>query len=646
MYCKRLAAGLSLLFLAGCRHAEPPVQRLAILRFENLTPDPKLDWMGRAASEILIAGLSASPRIYVISSGVLRSVDQMLGARPVSAPGVSAERAAALAAGASGIVSGQISRVAGKLRVDANLYNTGTQRIERSASASGPESDGILPLTGSLAHQLADANRPFPTRSEEALKLYISGLEAPAVEEAVRNLSEAVAVDRDFGPAYLGWFQTEAGRRRVQEAERVLQLAKARGGAVDELSRLRLDGEAARFHGDSAGAARVLEAIARLTPADLSVFRNLAEAELNTRRYGQAIQHFRKALEIEPADPALWNLLGYAQAYAGDLPAATKSLREYERLRPAEANPLDSLGDVHFYLGYLADAERFYLQAQAKDATFANGGSLLKAAWARLMTGDINAADAIFRKYIDSRRTAGDALIEYRQAQWDFMAGRRRPAMERLTAFANTASAGNTGAQFREIASNAYTQLTVWNLDMGDSEEARANALKARANAGPSSAAAALIAGFLTEPAHSASDWMAKAGAYFPPTVPVQFRRLSLAYALLFAKEFRAAEPILRELYETSGPTAQQDLPVSLAWTLIETDRRQEAAPLVGPNPIPRPTGPDLFTCMAFPRLFVLRAQVLEKQGKRDEAKPFYALFAKLSGPDPDIFARAAKSLP
>lgn len=613
---------------------------MAVLRFENLTPDPKLEWMGRAASEVLIASLSASPKSYVIPSGVLRSVSQMLGARPVAAPGVSTERSSALAAGATSIVQGQISKVAGRLRLDANVYNAGTQRIQRSVSATGAESKGILPLFGSLARQLSDTARPFPTRNEEALKLYISALEAPAVALAIQNLSAAVAADPDFGPAYLGWFQTEAAQRRAPEAERVLQLTKAREGAIDELSRLRLDLEAARFHGDSAGAARALEAIAQLTPADLTLFRNLAEAEFNTRRYERAIQHFRKALEIEPADPALWNLLAYAQAYAGDLPAATKSLREYERLRPAEANPLDSLGDVHFYLGYFADAERFYLQAQAKDAAFANGGSLLKAAHARLLTGDINAADAIFRRYIDARRAAGDALLEYRQAQWDFIAGRRRPAMERLLAFANAVSAKNIGAQFREIASNAYVQLTIWNVDMGDSEQARANSLRARANAGPASAAAAMIAGFLTEPANSASAWTARAEAYFPPNVPLQFRRLSLAYALLFAKHFRAAEPILKELYQTSNPAAQQHLPVLLAWSLIETDRWQEAAPLLAPNPIPYATGPDLFTCLAFPRLFLLRAQVLEKQGKRDEAKLNYALFAKLSGPDPDIFGQ------
>jgi tetratricopeptide (TPR) repeat protein len=320
-----------------------------------------------------------------------------------------------------------------------------------------------------------------------------------------------------------------------------------------------------------------------------------------------------------------------------------KSLREYGRLRPAEANPLDSLGDVNFYLGHFEDAEKFYLQAQAKDPNFANGGSQLKAAYARLMTGDIPGADAIFQKYLDARRSASiraeDALLEYRQAEWDFMAGRRRRAMDRLLAFAKAMSVSSKGAQFREVVSSAYAQLAIWNIDMGDREQARANALKARATAGPSSAAAAIMAGFVTQSATSESEWKATAQTYFSPNTPMPFRQLSLAYALLFAKQFAAAEPVLKQLYDQSSPTAEQNLPVLLAWSLIETGRWQQAAPLVATNPIPRAAGLDPFSCLAFPRLFFLRGVALEKQGKVDDARRNYALFSKLAGPDPDIFA-------
>ena len=71
-----------------------------------------------------------------------------------------------------------------------------------------------------------------------------------------------------------------------------------------------------------------------------------------------------------------------------------------------DANPIDSLGDVHFYLGQFSEAEKFYREEYAKDSTFLNGASLIKAATAHLITGDIPGAEAIFAEYEAARRAA------------------------------------------------------------------------------------------------------------------------------------------------------------------------------------------------------------------------------------------------
>ena len=100
------------------------------------------------------------------------------------------------------------------------------------------------------------------------------------------------------------------------------------------------------------------------------------------------MQAFQKALDLEPQDVALLNSLGYAAAYAGELAAGMGALRRYQALRPKDANPLHSMGDINLASGRLAEAERFYLQAAQKDPDFLNGGDLLKAAMAHLMTAD------------------------------------------------------------------------------------------------------------------------------------------------------------------------------------------------------------------------------------------------------------------
>ena len=66
--------------------------------------------------------------------------------------------------------------------------------------------------------------------------------------------------------------------------------------------------------------------------------------------YPAAIDAYKSALKIEPDSIVLWNYLGYAHAYAGDLSSARKALEEYRRLAPTDANALDSLGEVHYHL--------------------------------------------------------------------------------------------------------------------------------------------------------------------------------------------------------------------------------------------------------------------------------------------------------
>jgi len=72
------------------------VERVAVLRFENLTGDASLDWMGRALSTVLAYSISGDRRIYAIPLSALRSFNGLLGPRPAEAPGISAERTQAL----------------------------------------------------------------------------------------------------------------------------------------------------------------------------------------------------------------------------------------------------------------------------------------------------------------------------------------------------------------------------------------------------------------------------------------------------------------------------------------------------------------------------------------------------------------------
>ena len=611
------------LLLAGCsKPRESAVERLAVLPFENLTADPSLNWMGRAASEIVIAQISGSPGTHPLHIARLRDAAAMR---------------------ATAILHGYITVVGGQLRLAAWLEDRGRTKIRETAVARGRFADGVQPLADSIARQMNQHARPFHIESSEALKSYIEALEATDPVIAAKAFERTVTASPNFGPAYLAWSQRLISRGNRPEAEQVIQMARLRRNQIGEIDRARLDLMAAHLEADLSSRTRALTTLAGLTPADAEVFTSLGETEIQAHNYAAAVEWYKKALRLEPSNPLLLNQLGYAYSYARDLEGASKALREYEKLLPSEANPLDSLGDVHFYLGRFADAEPFYLQAHQRDPSFLGGWSLFKAARARLMKGDLEGAEQLFQKLVALRRERGDALLDYRQAQWEYLTGRRRQAVAHLDQFTGKPAASG------DLACYAHAQLSVWSLDMGNQTEARRQALQAIATATtPAARNLAAVCRFLTEGPAPASEWSAKAGRAFPDPSQSLVKRFALAYALLFSKQFAEASALLRELSAQTHPSSPDPVNVMLAWANMESGRFAEAQSLLETYPVPHPAGEQTFASLAFPRVFFLRAVLLDKQNRREEAKAGYRLFLKLSGDAPAVFGeeeRARKAL-
>jgi tetratricopeptide (TPR) repeat protein len=578
------------LLMAACSTAPQPARRrLLVLRFENLTGDPALDWMGRGATRQIAA--------------------QIEGAGIADAGPPEPERERAIVGGATRILHGYLARAGDHLRLQADLEDAASAKFPQSAEATGLVSAGLLPLSESVAHQLDPTAHPAGAKNDAALAAYIAGLSTSDGTAAVESLSRSIAADPDFGAAYLAIIEYSQARGDRAAAERFLALARARREAITAVDRARLNVAAAQLSGNSAALSQSLAALSRLTPGDANLLRSLGGVELQARRYGPAIDYYKKALAAQPNDSAALNLLGYTQAYAGDLEGAIKTLREYQRVRPTDANPVDSLGDVNFYLGQFSEAEKFYRQEYSKDPAFLNGASLIKAATAHLMTGDIPGAEAIFVEYEAARRAGNDPMIGFTRAEWDYFRGKHTEAIGNLE---NLAGA----MKIRDLASLGHSTVAVWLLEAGDRERARQQAAQAVSTAGQATAALAAAARFMAEPA----------GGQFPDP-------LVRAYALLLSRNFTAAIPLLREIVARSAPTPNETTPVFLAWALVETGAFDEAAKYLRSTPVPSVSGQAPFDALIFPRIFYLRAVVAEKKGLKQVAAQNYQLFKTLSGP-------------
>jgi len=621
-----LALAAILLGQVSCTHHPAAPARLAVLRFENLGGAAGDDWIGRAFEEILDAELAGVPELYAIPSAKLLAMDRALGSRPVAAPGISAGLAAALSAGATRIGYGNYTMRNGRLEARLSLADPRTGKIAATFAAGGD----VFATATALARQISPHTSGYATRSETALHAYIDALEAATEVGAVSRAEAALQADPGFGPAA----RLLAGRRVHHDPSSALDcleqaLAHASGMPASERAQLRLD--IASMENQALTARQeALAAIAAAEPANAEAWFELGNAAFARRDYDAAQAAFRKAAELDPTQVGALNQGAYAAAFGGHLDEAVQSLRRYQSLRPSDLNSLDSLGDVQLLTGHPREAEAFYVQAAKRDPHFQNGGDWLKAAMARLMTGDVTGADALARCYFDARAAEKDPVLPYRQAEWSWASGRRREGFARMAEFAQGAASG----PLHELSARAHAQLAIWDLVMGDRAHAAQLAETAAAEAGAASAAIAAVARFLAQQPATPAEWAARTDREFAQPQQAAVRDFSLAYALLLQKDFAAAAPVLKKIYDSGDQADGEGLPVLLAWTYLETGRTSEAAALVRDNPVPSISGTGPFLSFYFPRIYYLRAEIARRQSRAAEAAPQFRLFRTLSGPD------------
>jgi len=610
------------------------VERIAILRFENLGfenpgADVSSDWIGRAFSDIIASELGRTPGIYAIPAVRVHTIETGLGGRPVTAPGISAERTAALAAGATKIVFGQYVIRGGRLEARMTVEDelTGKMTVLNAVSTAP---DDIVSAASALARQISGRLTPYGTRNPLVVEAHVKAFEHLDSPEMEDDLKKAIAADPNFGPSYRQLAQLKTQHKDIAGAEDTLRQGLALGSAIPASERALMQLQDATLRNDSNLRLQALTSLAAADPYNADAWQELGAAEVATHRYSPAVDAFRKATDVEPDNGNLWNQLGYAAAYAGDAATATNAIERYRKLQPQSPNPTDSLGDVHLILGHLRQAEEFYSQNAKKFPEFFAGLDFLKAALAHLMTGDVNGADALAQQYFDARAKAKDPVIEYRKAQWAWISGRRKAACQQMAQLVNAPD----NATGRSVAVHASAELSIWTLMLGDRAAASEMARKAAELAKPGLSVQATLARFLSQSPASAAEWQARAKVLAPDPAQSALGNMAVADALLLAKEFPAALPVLQAMYDNGNPTADEGLAVLLAWADEKTGRIPEAAGLLKANPPLSDAGLTWSTPLYFPRLFYLRAILAEKQGKADDARENWRIFHALSGAD------------
>ena len=88
--------------------------------------------------------------------------------------------------------------------------------------------------------------------------------------------------------------------------------------------------------------------------------------------FPQAIEHLKKALEIEPNYSNACNLLGYGYRQTEDYASAEKAFQKYIQLIPSDPNPYDSYAELLLKMGRFDDSIAQYRKALEIEPSFLN----------------------------------------------------------------------------------------------------------------------------------------------------------------------------------------------------------------------------------------------------------------------------------
>lgn len=526
-------------FTCACRNkATGPPPRYAIVRFENLSGDPALEWMGRAVSESLSASLAGAMNGPVLPSAALARTAAVLGPKPSAVPGISGERQRALVAGATRVISGYIERPDNEIRIAATEEDLASGKSLRSVSATA---SSPIAAIEALARQFSPNAKPPLSGNVDALRLYATALESPA-GEGVEDLEQATRIDPDFGAAWVALASLEAARGDRAAAADVVE--RARREKLDALSLANLNLEWANLQPDRRARIEALRKVVALSPGDTSLLRNLTEAETAAGEFEAAAADWKKLAGMFPRDAAILNNLGYTLSYAGDYKGALAALEEYARLLPKDPNPQDSIGDLNYSFGKFKDAANSYMRAHDLQPGFQRYGDLYKAAWAKFNAGDKSAADKLFAQFQAEREKLHDGLIPLMTADWLYRTGHKSEAFDSLRGTI-------AGTPSPVLRANAWAQITIWDLIGNQRDQAARDSM----SIGPKlTDASMLIARFAALPSAPAAEWQDRADRLIPAGMAA-LRPMAVGYALVLDGKRQAALPIWAQVVNNAVAT-------------------------------------------------------------------------------------------
>lgn len=282
---------------------------LAVLAFENKSGDPALDYWGDALAELLVADLSQSRYIRVVTSDQMLSVLRRLGLADARAYSSDDIARIALSARAGQVVHGSFVRAGPSFVITAGLHEAGSVRpaspelkfVARSDYDVIHQADRLaraikksMSLTrAQIVYDFAKEAEQAVTASPEALRLYVEGRRAQLAnrwEDAIAVMEKAVAIDPGFAMAYRAIAVAQRDLDHFPESRAALEKCLALRDRLPPGEDRLIEGQSAFFSQDYAKAVPLLQGFLADHPGHLTAMWYLASAYNDTGDIDKALE--------------------------------------------------------------------------------------------------------------------------------------------------------------------------------------------------------------------------------------------------------------------------------------------------------------------------------------------------------------------
>ncbi len=386
---------------------------VAVMYFKNNTGNAGLDHWRTMLANLLVADLTQSKHIRVLSEDKLFQILTRLGQEDSQTYSADVLRQVAEEGGVNHILQGAYAKAGDEFRINVTLQEAGSGELIGSESVAGKGEAGIFSMVDELTRRVkanfklspqdiaSDIDRDVgivTTRSPEAYKHYLEGIRHDVngeYRQVIESMEKAVALDPEFASAYLAMAWSYGNLYYFAEQRKCEEKAMALSGRLTDREKLNIQGNyymgSEKTYGQALAA---LEKLIALYPDDISggnnlailygrmgetekavqrykgciqagtedvvIYRNLAGTYENIGAYDKSIEVYESYLKNIGESAVIRRDLAYTHLTLGKKDLALAELDKAVALSPGDWENIRTRGDIFLYMDNLARAEEEY----------------------------------------------------------------------------------------------------------------------------------------------------------------------------------------------------------------------------------------------------------------------------------------------